>query len=491
MQHGGQTMGQQLPKVASVVDVHRVLNALSRGALIFVITSQLLSCSSENIGDKNFEWQQYEDPEQAGWSSDDLEKAYSYSRDLKSSAVMVIYKGKVLVSWGDIEEKYKAHSIRKAFLSALYGINVDKGIIDLDMTLEELKIDDITPLSSIEKMATIENLLQSSSGIYLPAQGDGHSMKVNKPERGSHSPGEHFHYNNWDFNALGTIYQKVTGNKIFDDFLSDVSEPLGMEDFSLADTEMRTVDFTSHDYYSFRISSRDLARFGLLYQQMGVWNGERILSEEWVTNSTKSQIGTGHGGWGYLWATLPRSESEKFGFKSLSKYDIYFKTGIGVHIVAVVPELDLVFIHRFDSDNYMPEYEKPPVFNLLSLIIDAKTGTPKQNPRLKSLSSSPFPEDKRLRELPNKVTLDKTVLDRYTGTYDFHPAIIRIVREGDHLQLLEKDGEIFDNLYPETENVFYYEYWDRKLEFVSDTNGEVTHYNRIIHGIKEKATKME
>jgi hypothetical protein len=87
--------------------------------------------------------------------------------------------------------------------------------------------------------------------------------------------------------------------------------------------------------------------------------------------------------------------------------------------------------------------------------------------------------------------LDNTVLDSFTGTYDFHPAIIRIVRVGDHLQLLEKDGEIFDNLYPESENVFYYEYWDRKLEFVSDADGEITHYNRIIHGIREKAVKIE
>jgi hypothetical protein len=404
---------------------------------------------------------------------------------------MVIYDGKVLISWGDIEQTYKAHSIRKAFLSALYGINVDRRIIDINMTLGDLDIDDITPLSGVEKTATIKHLLQSNSGIYLPAQGDGHSMKVNKPERGAHQPGEYFHYNNWDFNALGTIYEKLTGNDIFDDFLYEISNPLGMEDFSLSDTEMRTAEYTLHDYYSFRVSSRDLARFGLLYQQMGVWNGERILSEQWVENSTRSNIDTGHGGWGYLWATLPKSESEKFGFESLSKHDIYFKTGIGVHIVAIVPELDLVFINRFDSDNSIPEYEKPPVFNLLSLIIDAKTGLASGDPRLKRLSSTPFPEIKGDRIFPNKLILGKTILNKYAGTYDFHPATIRIVREGDHLQLVEKDGRVFDNLYPESENIFFYENWDRKIEFVSDETGDITHYNRIIHGIKEKAIKIE
>jgi CubicO group peptidase (beta-lactamase class C family) len=462
-----------------------------REIAVFLMIALLYSCSSELMPNSDFEWQQYEGPEQAGWSSDYLEEVFLYAQDLKSSAVMVIYQGKVLVAWGDIETNYKAHSIRKAFLCALYGINVDRGIIDINKTLGELDIDDITPLSTVEKSATIENLLQSNSGIYLPAQGDGHSMKVNKPERGTHRPGEYFHYNNWDFNALGTIYQRVTGNGIFDDFLNEISKPLSMEDFSLDDTQMRTADYTMHDYYFFRISSRDLARFGLLYQQMGMWNGQRILSEEWVKNSTRSYSDTGHGGWGYLWATLPKTESEKYGLKSLSKYAIYFKTGVGVHMVAIVPELDLVFVNRFDTDNAIPDYEKPPVFNLLSRIIDAKISPPESDPELKELSSIPFPEDDSVRVIPTKINLDNETLERYTGTYDFHPAIIRIVREGNHLQLVEKDGTVFDNLYPETENLFFYESWDRKLEFASDENGDISHYNRITHGMKERAIKIE
>ncbi len=484
-------MVQRLSEATSVVKIHRVFKDSLRGILIVIITSQILSCANENNPNNSFQWQQYENPEHAGWSSAELEKAYSYAHEIQSSAVLVVHEGKIVVSWGDVEKKYKAHSIRKAFLSALYGIKVDDGIIDIGMTLEELKIDDITPLWEEEKTATVENLLLSSSGIYLPAQGDGHSMKVNKPERGTHKPGEHFHYNNWDFNALGTIYQEVSGHKIFDDFLSEIAEPLGMEDFMLDDTAMRTVEYTVHDYYSFRMSSRDLARFGLLYQQMGVWNGERILSERWVENSTRSHIDTGHGGWGYLWATLPRRESGKYGFNSLSKYDVYFKTGVGVHMVAIVPELDLVFINRFDTDNSMPEHEKPPIFNLLSLIIDAKTGSPKKDASLVRPSSILLPENEPNPTKPSKIHLDNSVLDRYTGTYYFHPATIRIVREGDHLQLLEKDGELFDNLIPESESVFFYEYWDRKLEFVSDENGVVTHYNRVIYGIKEKAIKID
>ncbi len=72
-----------------------------------------------------FIWQQYKKPELAGWSTEKLKDALAYTEDLNSAAVMVIYKGKVVIAWGDAQKNFKCHSIRKAFLSALYGIYVD------------------------------------------------------------------------------------------------------------------------------------------------------------------------------------------------------------------------------------------------------------------------------------------------------------------------------------------------------------------------------
>ncbi|MFC2153008.1 serine hydrolase [Bacteroidota bacterium] len=404
---------------------------------------------------------------------------------------MVVYKGKVLIAWGDIEANFKCHSMRKAFLSALYGIYVDKGIIDIQKTLDELGIDDLTPLTDIEKKATVEQLLQSRSGIYLPAMGDGASMIANKPKRGSHVPGEYYHYNNWGFNALGTIFQHETGKGIFDEFEINISNSLGMEDFSSENVEMRTADYTKHAYYFFRMSARDLARFGLLYQQKGMWNGERIISEDWIKESTRSYSNTEQGGYGYLWKTFPKSESSKYGFQSLANYDVYSITGIGVHMLAVVPELDLVFINRYDSDNSIPHYESMPVYKLLDLIIAAKTGDSVSDPRFIELTSKPFSNAPRPVTKPNAIELPSEVLDTYVGEYYFPPVILRITREGDHLQIIEADGSVFDNLYPETEKLFFYKVWDRKIEFVTNKKGEVTHYYLVTKDVKIKATKIE
>src|SRR5258708_5778975 len=83
-------------------------------------------------------------------------KAKDYCKEINSAAVMVMVDGKVLFEYGQIKRKFNCHSIRKSFLSALYGIYVEKGKIQLNTTLEELEIDDNEPsLTPEEKRATI------------------------------------------------------------------------------------------------------------------------------------------------------------------------------------------------------------------------------------------------------------------------------------------------------------------------------------------------
>lgn len=436
-------------------------------------------------------WSQYADLSMAGWSEEKLQPAWDYARELRSASVMVVHKGNVVLAWGDLRQNYKCHSIRKAFLSALMGIYVDNGTIDLDATMAELGIDDITPLTDTEKQATVEQLLQSRSGIYLPAMGDGSSMRANKPPRGSHRPGEAYHYNNWGFNALGTIFMQKTGKDVFSEFQERIAVPLGMEDFSLDNTEWRTADFTSHGYYFFRISTRDLARFGLLYLQRGRWQGRAILSEDWVARSTRSYSDTGLGGYGYIWKIFPKSESPQYGFTSLADYDVIWVSGIAVHMLAVIPELDLVYVNRFNSDNGIPHYEHLPVLKLLDLIVSAKTAESVADPVLVPLNETPFPNETIRITKPDAVTLSEEVLDRYVGTYHLPPVTLRIAREADHLLLIEADDSVFDKLYPESEDLFFYESWDRKIQFETDSEGRATHYYLICKGVKQKAKRID
>ena len=284
-------------------------------------------------------------PEEIGWSSVKLEEAKSYAEQIGSAAIMALYEGKVFFSCGKISQKYLIHSIRKPFLCALYGIYVKQGLIDLDKSLDELGIDDIPPsLTPIEKQATVRDLLMSRSGVYHEAAAEAQVMINTRPERGSHTPGTFFYYNNWDFNVLGTIFEKQTGKKIFEAFKEEIADPIEMQDFLVSDFRYQYEwNKSKHPAYHFRMTARDMARFGLLYQNNGKFGDKQIISPEWIAESTTpySVNNLNGDGYGYMWSII----SEEAGFGNG-----FYHTGTGVHLLAVLPEKKLVLVHRVDTD---------------------------------------------------------------------------------------------------------------------------------------------
>ncbi len=90
-------------------------------------------------------WTQAAKPEDRGWSSDKLAAAKAYADSIDTAAVVIVDDGIIVSQWGATATKFNVHSIRKSFLSALYGIAVANGQIDLNATLEQLGIDDNEP----------------------------------------------------------------------------------------------------------------------------------------------------------------------------------------------------------------------------------------------------------------------------------------------------------------------------------------------------------
>ena len=317
-------------------------------------------------------------PEDVGWSSAKLEEAKAFAEKINSAAVMVLCDGKVFISWGNVTKKYNVHSIRKPFLSALYGVYWGRGRIDLNATLEKLGIDDIPPsLTADEKTATVEDLLKSCSGVYHEAAAETKGMAEARPPRGSHPRGSFFYYNNWDFNALGTIFEKVTGAKIFEAFKREIADPIGMEDFGLDDCDYSyEKDKSGHPAYNFRMSARDMARFGLLYLRKGNWNGRQIISPEWVERSTKaySVVSEPMGvGYGYLWNVVKPGTA--FSNLIFDGRGAFYHTGVGIHTLAVMPDQKLVYVYRYDTDG---EFQDPgeATIQLVAMIMKARVGKP-------------------------------------------------------------------------------------------------------------------
>jgi CubicO group peptidase (beta-lactamase class C family) len=308
-------------------------------------------------------WTGVQDPRVLGWNRDRLRDAAFVAAGMGSDALMVVDRGIVVLEYGATEKNYVVQSCRKSFLSALYGIFVENGTIDMGLTMEELGIDDINPLTPEEKQATLDDLIKARSGVYHEAAAEAPSMKAARPERGSHPPGTFWYYNNWDFNVLGTVFIQLTGEDIFESLYNRLAVPLQMQEFLPSNGQYQYEPVSLHPAYHFDMSARDMARFGLLMLRGGRWRDQQIFSPEWVTRSTQAYSDTGGDlDYGYMWWV---GEARYW-----NGHALYAARGGSGQAIYVVPDLEVVITHKVDYDTWRGDWAG--VHNLIRLILTAK-----------------------------------------------------------------------------------------------------------------------
>lgn len=295
-------------------------------------------------------WEQIARPESVGWTRADLDSVRARLAKLHTTGFIAVVGGRVLMEYGDVQVVSYLASVRKSVLSMLFGNHIANGTIRLDKTLAEIGIDDLGGLTAQEQEATIRDLLMARSGVYHAASNSGDDL-ASAPPRGSQPHGTYYLYSNWDFNALGTIFETETGRNIYDALESDLARPIGMQDFDRS-IHRRTGDTTQsiHLAYHMHFSTRDMARIGYLMLRQGNWAGRQLVPRDWVRESTRaltpvSEMNppnrrTGRFGYGYLWWVLD-------GASATGPYAGAF-SGHGAvgQYITVVPALDLVVAHK-------------------------------------------------------------------------------------------------------------------------------------------------
>jgi CubicO group peptidase (beta-lactamase class C family) len=268
--------------------------------------------------------------------------------------MMVVIGGRALLSYGDVAHLSYLASGRKSILALLYGTAVASRTIVLDRTLRDLKFTDVGGLLPRELEATIQHLLTARSGIYHPASNGGDNL-AHAPPRGSQTPGARYLYNNWDFNAAGAVFEQLTGRNIYDALDTDLARPLGLQDFDRA-RQVKNGDLTTsqHAAYPIWLSTRDMARIGLLALRRGDWNGRQIVPRDWIQRTTSlvspfsdmdqtfqdSPPTVDRWGYGYLWWVYDAAGS------SDPLAGAFTAWGVGGQYITVVPKLDMVIAHK-------------------------------------------------------------------------------------------------------------------------------------------------
>jgi CubicO group peptidase (beta-lactamase class C family) len=323
-------------------------------------------------------WDRAASPESVGYSSQRLEAVLPHVRQLDTSALMVIVHGRLLLDYGDTSAVSYIASVRKSILAMLYGSYVASGRIRLSKTLRELRLTDRGGLLPQEREATIADLLSARSGIYHLASNEGDNS-ADAPPRGSQKHGAYFLYNNWDFNALGTIFEQETGRNIYDALETDLARPIHMQDFK-RELQKKSGDLSQsiHPAYHIYLSTRDMARIGYLMLRDGNWAGQQLVPHDWiqkittpVTHSNEmnpANLRNGRFGYGYLWWVWD-------GPKARGPYEQAY-TGIGLYgqYITVLPKLDMVIAHKVEAPGKL-NVSQSQYFRIVDEIIGARLST--------------------------------------------------------------------------------------------------------------------
>ncbi len=335
------------------------------------------------LADSPADWQRSK-PEDLGYSTAKLEALRGWLRTQKTTAMHVSVDGRVIFEYGDTAQVSKVASVRKSVLAMLFGNYFASGKMDVNKTVEQLGLEDSEPFLSIERKATLLHLLTARSGIYLPSGNE--ELTSASPRRGAQAPGTYMQYQNWDFNAAGTAFEKISGKDVFDALESELAKPIGMQDFDRKKQKKVSAKPDSvHPEFAMYLSTRDMARLGLLMLSDGAWGEKQVMPRGWAGRLTTLvtphaelhpvplAMRTRSGLWGYgmLWwvwdaPNWPQITTGPF-------QGAYSAMGAFGQYIAVLPAARMVITHKVDFEKDGTPQVTPGEFHaILQMLLESR-----------------------------------------------------------------------------------------------------------------------
>lgn len=295
----------------------------------------------------------------------------------KTQGVLIIQNDSIVYEkyWGDISSDRLAtvFSVSKSITSLMCGIAVDDGYIH---SIDDAVTDYLPELKKKDPMwqrLTIRHLLDMQSGLdfddayYLNLKYLKRLIAITRLNYGHHvmrqirglkfrcEPGTQYRYESMTSQILGVVIERAS-KKRFVDYLSEkVWKPLQMESPALINIDSRR-HRVPHTFGGITLTMKDLAKIGRLYLNHGVWNGQRIVSEEWIRLST--EYDTSNNGYHFNWYN-----SSSYGAKKPQSPG-YYALGICAQVLYVNPFKNLIMV-RVGEDNINPVFV-PELFEQLS-----------------------------------------------------------------------------------------------------------------------------
>ena len=271
----------------------------------------------------------------------------------RTRAVVVVYEGEIIfekyAEGFDRRSKLANWSMTKSLVNALIGIMIKQGKLKLDQ-------DGLVPAWQNDGRGkiTLNDLMQMSSGLdwdenyYGPS--DVTDMLFKKKDMGlyaanvtaKYEPGAVFYYSSGTTNIISRIVRETLGDEHYYRFpYEELFYKLGMQETLLEPDAGGTFVGSSFSF----TSARDMARFGLLYLNDGIWQGNRILPEGWVKYTTTPASGATKGEYGaHFWLNAGEPGNPSHRTYPDVPVDLFWADGFEGQKVFIIPSKKLVVV---------------------------------------------------------------------------------------------------------------------------------------------------
>ena len=286
---------------------------------------------------------------------------WAFNRDSEyqvTTALLIVQGGRIIheryAPGFDASTRTRTWSTAKSIAVTLIGMLVDQGLLSLDAPLGFEWLPRVrSPETDPRNAITLRHVLNMSSGLdpvdnngleYATGSGLAYWAGASSVEGALRralirEPGTYWDYENYD-TLLGVLAMRLAlgGGQAYLEFpRKALLDRIGMRNTLIGTDRFGDFILSSQVY----TNARDLARFGMLYLQGGVWNGERLLSEEWIEFVRTPAPATKERGnmYGGQWWLVPDGRTDV-------PRDAYSTAGNRGQFVVIVPSHDLVIVRR-------------------------------------------------------------------------------------------------------------------------------------------------
>ncbi|MGE0019752.1 MAG: serine hydrolase domain-containing protein [Draconibacterium sp.] len=293
-------------------------------------------------------------PEQEGVSSAGIMQFLNAcdTNGLENHSFMMLRHGKIITEgwWKPYGPEYKhiMFSASKTFTATAVGLAVAENrlkVTDKIITFFPYSLPD--SISNYMKEMTVKDLLTMSAGqdpepSAWGAGGDWMTTFISTEPK--FKPGSVFKYNNMATFMLSAIVQQVTGETVFDYLLPRIFKPLGIRGI---DWDLNPQGITM-GMIGLRLRTEDLAKFGQLLLNGGVWNGKQLIPKEWVKEATAFHIKN----------SGPEGENSKSDWEQGYAYQMWRGKnntvrldGMAGQFVVLIPDKDAIVVFTANNTN--------------------------------------------------------------------------------------------------------------------------------------------